>query len=235
VDYDAGTQRDTAPARSLPAHRRPRPADPTRASRDLAGGRLHTMRSLVPSQYLARGTGGWSVLLHATMMRRTPTTASPTATTTRQALLRLQLLPSTRRALPVRNHPHCGSLAGRPRRVRDVGAVSVRWQHGTPPPPGSGRPRGTAGPGGPCAASAAARSRPPRPTTSRTGRPASYGSAPRCEHGLGRQGAGLCPEPDLPGASRCSPAAWMGVSAAGWMEPGSVRGFPAAAGAGQAA
>jgi hypothetical protein len=85
----------------------------------------------VSPRYLARGTGGWSVLLHG---RHDATYADDGVTYgdyyLGQALLRLQLLPSTRRALPVRAITRtAGAVRVDLGRLRDVGAVSVRWRH----------------------------------------------------------------------------------------------------------
>ena len=136
-DYDApGTQRDTTAAAVLASGlldlARVDP-DPARRSTWRTAG-LHTLRSLVGPRYLAKGTASWSVLLHG---RHDPTYDDAGVTYgdhyLLEALLRVQLLPSTRAALPV---DAVRALAGGGVRAdlgatKQVSAVSVRWRHGT--------------------------------------------------------------------------------------------------------
>ena len=135
-DYDApGTRRDTTAAAVLASGlldlARVDP-DPVRRAgwRDAA---MRTLCSLVGPRYLAKGTGSWSVLLHG---RHDPTYDDAGVTYgdhyLLEALLRVQLLPSTRAAQRVRA---VTALAGGGRRAdlgaaRQVSAVSVRWRHG---------------------------------------------------------------------------------------------------------
>ena len=94
---------------------------------------LHTLRSLVGPAYLARGTGAWSVLLHG---RHDPTYDDAGVTYgdyyLLEALLRVQLLPSDRPALPVASTRRGagGGLRADLGSRRRVSAVSVRWAAG---------------------------------------------------------------------------------------------------------
>ena len=138
-DYDApGTRRDTTAAAvqasGLLELARIDPDPASRATWRAAG--LRTLRSLVGPAYLARGTGAWSILLHG---RHDPTYDDAGVTYgdyyLLEALLRVQLLPSDRPALPAGEHPaRCrGRPAGRPRQPapgqRRLGPVGGRRQH----------------------------------------------------------------------------------------------------------
>ncbi len=135
-DYDApGSRRDTTAAAVLASGlldlARVDPDPARRATwRDAA---IHTLRALVGPRYLARGTGSWSVLLHG---RHDPAYDDAGVTYgdhyLLEALLRVQLLPPTRAARPLRA---VQDLAGGGVRAdlgaaRRVSAVSVRWRHG---------------------------------------------------------------------------------------------------------
>jgi unsaturated chondroitin disaccharide hydrolase len=135
-DYDApGTRRDTTAgavlASGLLELARVDP-DPARRSTWRVAG-LRTLRSLVGPAYLARGTGAWSVLLHG---RHDPTYDDVGVTYgdyyLLEALLRVQLLPSDRPALPVadRRGGDGGGLLADLGSRRRVSAVSLRWAAG---------------------------------------------------------------------------------------------------------
>ncbi len=135
-DYDApGTRRDTTAAAVLASGlldlARVDP-DPARRATWRAAG-LRTVRSLVGPRYLAKGTGSWSVLLHG----RHDATYDDAGVTygdhyLMEALLRVQLLPSARRAGRLRA---VRALAGGGLRAdlgaaRTISAVSARWRNG---------------------------------------------------------------------------------------------------------
>jgi unsaturated chondroitin disaccharide hydrolase len=138
-DYDAPAAgdrtRDTTAAAALAAGllelARIDPDPGRRASYARAGRRV--LHALAGPRYLARGTGSPAILLHG---RHSPRYADAGVTYGDHyfldALLREQLLPSTRPALParVRLAPGGGARAdlGSP---RPVGSVSVLWRHGT--------------------------------------------------------------------------------------------------------
>jgi unsaturated chondroitin disaccharide hydrolase len=135
-DYDApGTRRDTTAAAvqasGLLELARIDPDAAGRATWRAAG--LRTLRSLVGPAYLARGTGAWSVLLHG---RHDPTYDDVGATYgdyyLLEALLRVQLLPSERPALPLASTRRGagGGLRADLGSRRRVSAVSVRWAAG---------------------------------------------------------------------------------------------------------
>ena len=137
-DYDAtGTRRDTTAAAVLGSGllelARIDP-DPQMRARWRAAG-MHTLRSLVGPQYLARGTGAWSVLLQG----RHDSTYDESGVTygdhyLLEALLRVELLPAARPALhvaQVQRGRHGGLRADLPG-IRTVSGVSVRWRQGTP-------------------------------------------------------------------------------------------------------
>jgi unsaturated chondroitin disaccharide hydrolase len=133
-DYDApGTKRDTTAGAVLASGlldlARLDP-DPARRAMWRAGA-LHTLRSLVSARYLARGTGAWSALLHGHHDATYPDDGVTYGDYyLGQALLRLQLLPSRLAALPVRARSGGGAVQVDLGRVREVGAVSVRWLRG---------------------------------------------------------------------------------------------------------
>lgn len=134
-DYDdPGTVRDTTAAAVLASGlldlARVDPDAARRATWRAAGTR--TLRSLVGPRYLAKGTGSWSVLLHG---RHDPTYDDAGVTYgdhyLLEAMLRLQLLPSTRPALTSSAHRSArGGLRADLGRERQVSAVSVRWRDG---------------------------------------------------------------------------------------------------------
>jgi unsaturated chondroitin disaccharide hydrolase len=135
-DYDApGTRRDTTAAAVLASGllelARIDPDAVRRATWRGAGTR--TLRSLVGPRYLAKGTGAWSVLLHG---RHNPTYDDAGVTYgdyyLLEALVRVQLLPAARPAVPVdrlRRYDD-GGLRADLGAGRQVSAVSVRWRSG---------------------------------------------------------------------------------------------------------
>lgn len=93
---------------------------------------LHTLRTLAGRRYLARGTGSPAVLLHGRHAATYPDSGVTYGDHYMlEALLRVQLLPSGRPALPARVRSD-----GARRRVADLGrvravsGVSVRWRGG---------------------------------------------------------------------------------------------------------
>ncbi|MDQ1631296.1 MAG: hypothetical protein QOC80_1268 [Frankiaceae bacterium] len=134
-DYDApGTDRDTTAgavlASGLLELARVDP-DPARRDRWRRAG-MRTLTSLVGPRYLAKGTHAWSVLLHG---RHNPTYHDDGVTYgdyyLLEALLRVQLLPSTRPALHVAKlRRGRGWVTADLGAARQVSAVSVRWRDG---------------------------------------------------------------------------------------------------------
>lgn len=138
-DYDApGTTRDTTAAAIVASGllelARIDP-DPTRQVAWRAAG-MQSLRSLTGPDYLARGTAARSVLLHG---HHDPVYSDAGVTYADyyllEALLRVQLLPSSQPALPA-----LAEQGGERQRVVDLGfarpvsAVSIRWERGEQAP-----------------------------------------------------------------------------------------------------